>query len=174
MLENDRIRLRSLEISDVNRLYIWENDRSNWKVSHTITPYSNYVLTDYINSVTDVYSDKQLRLVIETKPDRVSVGTIDLFDCDFANRRAGIGILIADPDNRGKGIGSQVLDIIIDYCFEVLNLHQLYCNVLLDNPKSMALFEKYGFQKIGVKKDWTLYEGKFYDEVLMQKIRENG
>ena len=174
MLENDKIKMRSLEISDVGRLYTWENDRANWKVSHTITPYSKYVLTDYINSVTDIYSDKQLRLVIETKPDEMPVGTVDLFDCDFTNRRAGIGILIAQPENRGKGIATQVLTIIIDYCFDVLNMHQLYCNVLQDNPKSMALFEKFGFEKIGVKKDWTLYQGAYFDEVIMQKINKNG
>ncbi len=166
--------MRSLEISDVGRLYAWENDRANWKVSHTIAPYSKYVLTDYINSVTDIYSDKQLRLVIETKPDGIPVGTVDLFDCDFANRRAGIGILIAQPENRGKGIATEVLKTIIDYCFNVLNMHQLHCNVLQDNPKSMVLFEKFGFEKIGVKKDWTLYQGQFFDEVIMQKINKNG
>ncbi len=174
MLENDRIILRSLEIGDVNHLYNWENDRSNWKVSHTITPYSKHVLTDYINSVTDIYSDKQLRLVIELKENQNPVGTIDLFDCDFTNRRAGIGILIADPANRGKGMATEVLKLILPYCFDVLNLHQLYCNVMVVNKESMALFEKFGFKTIGIKKDWTLYQGAYYDEALMQMINSNG
>ena len=174
MLENDRIILRSLELDDVNLLYTWENDRATWRVSHTITPYSQHVLTDYINSVTDIYSDKQLRLIIELKENKTAVGTIDLFDCDFTNRRAGIGILIADPENRGKGIASEVLKLILPYCFEVLSFHQLYCNVLIDNPESMALFQKFEFKTVGIKKDWTFYKGAYYDEALMQKINSNG
>lgn len=174
MLENDNINLRPLEISDVDLLYAWENDRANWKISHTISPYSKHVLADYINSVTDIYSDKQLRLIIETKPGKNPVGAVDLFDCDFSNKRVGVGILIADPKNRGKGIASQVLELVIDYCFDVLGMHQIYCNILVDNPGSIGLFEKFGFNTIGVKKDWTVYKGAFFDELIMQKINKNG
>lgn len=121
MLENEQILLRSLEISDVSLLYSWENRRENWKVSHTITPYSLHVLTDYVNAVSDIYTDKQLRLVIVSKETEEPLGSVDLFDCDFKNKRAGIGILIADPANRGKGIASQVLGLIIEYTSKVLD-----------------------------------------------------
>lgn len=174
MLENDQILLRSLEISDISLLYSWENKRENWKVSHTITPYSMHVLTDYVNAVSDIYTDKQLRLVVMYKNTEEAIGSVDLFDCDFKNKRAGIGILIADSENRGKGIASQVLEILIEYTSKVLDFHQIYCNVLCNNPESIALFKKFGFETIGTKKDWTFYEGAFYDELLMQKILLNG
>lgn len=174
MLENKEIRLRALEITDVSLLYEWENNRENWKVSHTITPYSKHVLSDYVRAVSDIYSDKQLRLIIESKKAKEALGSIDLFDCDFKNKRTGIGILIADPLNRGRGLASQVLEIILDYAFKVLDLHQVYCNVLRDNPVSISLFEKFGFKTIGTKKDWTVQGGEFHDELLMQKIRANG
>ncbi len=174
MLENDQILLRSLEISDVSLLYSWENKRENWKVSHTVTPYSMHVLTDYINAVSDIYTDKQLRLVIISKDSEAALGSVDLFDCDFKNKRAGIGILIADSQNRGKGIASQVLELLVEYTSKVLDLHQIYCNVLCNNSESIALFKKFGFETIGIKKDWTFYAGAFYDELLMQKILLNG
>lgn len=170
MLENKTIRLRALEISDVSLLYSWENDRQNWKVSHTLTPYSMHVLTDYVNAVTDIYTDKQLRLIIESKIEKDPLGTVELFDCDFKNKRTGLGILIADPENRGRGLASQTLEILIDYCLRDLDLHQIYCNVLCNNQASIALFEKFGFETIGVKKDWTFHNGYYLDELLMQKI----
>lgn len=170
MLENERIILRALEPDDIDSLFLWENDRSNWRVSQTLVPYSRHVLTAYINSVTDIYTDKQLRLVIVSKEDNSPLGTIDLFECDFKNKRAGIGVLIADPNNRNKGYASEALALIVEYCDEVLGMHQAYCNVLSDNHSSKALFEKFGFIQTGVKQDWIYHEGKYIDELVMQRI----
>jgi diamine N-acetyltransferase len=170
MLENEIIKLRALEPADVDKLYIWENNPANWKVSHTLAPYSRHVLLEYINSAGDIYADKQLRLIIETKPAGSAIGTVDLFDCDFKNRRVGIGILLADADSRGKGYGSRTLDLLLPYCFDSLAMHQVYCNVLAENTESLALFEKFGFQKVGLKKAWTVHQGTYYDEWLLQKV----
>ena len=59
-----KIFLRPLEPSDVDVLYSWENSTENWKISSTTTPFSRKILTDYVNSIQDIYSDKQLRLMI--------------------------------------------------------------------------------------------------------------
>lgn len=173
MLENERIRLRALEMNDVDKLFVWENNRVNWRVSQTLTPYSRHILIDYINSVTDVFTDKQLRLIIEEKESQTAIGTVDIFDCDFKNKRAGLGILLAEPEKRGKGFASEVMEIVLPYCFQTLSMHQVYCSILIDNKESVRLFEKFGFEEVGIKKDWTYYDGKFYDEVLMQKFKEN-
>jgi diamine N-acetyltransferase len=171
MLESDRISLRALETTDVDKLFIWENNRANWRVSQTLTPYSRHVLIDYVNTISDVFTDKQLRLIIEEKEPQNPIGTIDIFDCDFKNKRAGIGILIAEPEKRGKGFASEVMEIILPYCFDTLSLHQVYCSIFSDNEESIRLFKKFGFKEVGVKKDWTFFDGKFYDEVLMQKLK---
>jgi len=172
ILESEHIRLRALEPKDLNLLFLWENDRDNWRISNTLQPYSRTALTQYIESIGDIYSDRQLRLIIEDKASDKPLGAVDLFDCDFKNKRAGIGILIANSEDRGKGLGSECLKIIIDYVFNTLTLHQLYCNVLMDNPKSLALFEKHGFKKTGMKKDWVFHEANFVDECTMQLINE--
>lgn len=173
ILENKDIRLRALEPADISLLFLWENNRENWRISNTIQPYSRTALTQYIESVGDVYSDRQLRLIIERKDKAEPLGAIDLFDCDFKNKRAGIGILVADDKNRGKGIGSACLEVMIDYVFNTLDLHQIYCNVLMDNPESLALFEKFGFKNAGIKKDWIYHEGQFVDECTMQLIKNS-
>ncbi len=173
MLENNNISLRALEISDVGRLYDWENDRNNWRVSHTITPYSKHILIDYVNSVSDVYTDKQLRLIIEDKTTKEALGTVDLFDCDFKNKKAGLGILIGDKGNRGKGLATQTLELMMPYCFEVLGLHQMYCNILENNEESLKLFTSFGFVKIGLKPEWVYSDGKYWNEWLLHKINPN-
>ena len=173
ILENGRVLLRALEPSDVDALYRWENDTDIWIVSSTITPFSRDLLKKYIEtSDQDIYSVKQLRLVIEAKDQgNIAVGAIDLFDFDPNNRRAGVGVLI-DPAQRGKKYGYEALGVLIKYSFSVLNLHQLYANVLEENKPGISLFEKCGFHIIGVKRDWVRSPNGWLNEYLMQKISE--
>ena len=169
-LKGNHIYLRALEPEDIEVLYAAENDETLWHLSHTQTPYSRYILESYLaNSHQDIYEAKQLRLVICTNAHH-PVGFIDLFDFDFKNRRAGVGILINRAQDRNMGYGSEALGLLINYSFKVLNLHQLYCNISNDNPESLVLFEKKGFQRVGLKKDWVYHHQRFNDEYLLQLI----
>lgn len=173
ILKGKLTQLRAIEPKDVDLIHKWENDSSIWYMSNTITPYSKHVIRQFIeNSHHDIYQNKQLRLMIE-KIDGDStetIGAIDLFDFDPMHKRAGVGILIADKTNRGKGFASDALNVLINYCFTILQLHQLFCNITADNAKSITLFQNKGFELIGNKKDWLLfYDGK-KDELLFQLI----
>ena len=99
------------------------------------------------------------------------VGCIDLFDFDPNHLRAGIGILISEKSDRKKGYASEALEILIEYCFLSLNLHQLYCNIGIDNEASVMLFQKHGFKISGIKKDWLREGTSFKDELMLQRIR---
>ena len=171
ILENKTISLRAPEPEDLDLLYIWENESSIWQVSGTITPFSKYVLRQYLEKAgDDIFQAKQLRLIIQLKKNHRPVGAIDLFDFDALHRRAGIGILIADPSDRRHGYAREALETLTAYCFSVLNLHQLYCNIAAGNKASIKLFAEAGFTESGRKKEW-LYDGRrFEDELLFQKL----
>jgi diamine N-acetyltransferase len=172
ILNNKNTNLRSLEPEDLDFLYSIENNEFFWEVSHTQTPFSKYVLRQYLESThLDIYEAKQLRLLIEEKSTKKQIGMIDLFDFNPQHKRAGIGILI-HPDFQKKGFASKALSLLIGYAFAHLDLHQLYANITTDNSKSISLFTKHKFEKVGVKKDWILTEGKFKDEISFQLIKK--
>jgi diamine N-acetyltransferase len=174
MNENESILLRALEPDDVELLYEWENNREIWRVSNTHTPFSKYILRKYIeNSHLDIYQTRQLRLMIERSRDgrKESIGCVDIFDYEPFHARAGIGILIADKANRDKGYATKALEEIVHYAFTQLDLHQLYCNITVDNMPSIRLFENAGFNKIGVKREWIKGENGFADEMMYQLVR---
>jgi len=179
-LKGKNISLRAIEPSDIDKLYQWENDTETWSVSNTQSPFSHFLLEQYIASAhQDIYSAKQLRLMIDLSPslnefpveESRTIGCIDLFDFDPNHLRAGIGILIADKSDRKKGYASESLELLIEYCFHTLNLHQLYCNITISNETSVLLFQKHGFQIAGIKKHWIRDGQKFIDELFLQKIR---
>ena len=172
MLTGKTIQLRALEPEDLSALYAWENNTNVWQVSNTLTPVSRHALEQYIqNSQYDIYTTKQLRLVIETNSKK-PIGCIDLFDFDVNNKRAGIGILIAEEVERNKGFATEALEILIKYSFTTLGLHQLYCNIMADNESSLSLFKKFGFQVIGLKKQWVRTGNSWANEYMLQLINE--
>ena len=169
-LQGEHIYLRALEPEDLEFIHTIENDESVWEISNTITPYSKYLIKQYLEqSHKDIFEVKQLRLVISSY-NNIALGMIDLFDFDFKNSRAGVGILVKEPTDRGKGIGSEALKLLIDYSFTHLALHQLYCNVSEDNDASIKLFTKQGFKNIGLKKDWIFVNGSYKNEYMFQLI----
>lgn len=172
-LSGTNIDLRALEPEDLDFIYYIENNETFWELSTTQTPYSKFLIRQYLeNAHRDIYEVKQLRLAICGK-DEALLGLIDLFDFDPVHRRAGIGILIAEKEDRGKGYGKEALKLLIAYAFTHLNLHQLYANISAENINSQHLFEACGFEKIGVKKDWTFVSGTYKDELLYQIIQNN-
>jgi diamine N-acetyltransferase len=173
-LSGQNIFLRALEPEDLEFVYAVENDEKIWEVSNTQTPYSRFLIREYLkNARQDIYEAKQLRLAICRQRSFQPVGLIDLFDFDPKNNRAGIGIMIKDEGDRNSGIGSETLELLIKYAFTQLNLHQLYANIDTQNSASLKLFTNFGFQQIGIKKDWNFVNGQYRDEALFQLINQS-
>jgi diamine N-acetyltransferase len=176
-LRGERLLLRALEPGDVDTLLAWENDMRVWSVSNTLTPFSRFQIEEYVlQAQHDIFTTRQLRLMIDRiEPGREapSIGTVDLFDFDPLHRRAGTGILIRESF-RASGYASEAMKLLIKYAFGTLRLHQLYCNILPGNKPSLKLFEKLGFVRCGVKKDW-IHEGRAWQEEWMfQLIHQDG
>jgi diamine N-acetyltransferase len=169
----DKIKLRALEPEDLELLYQWENNDSYWIISNTVIPFSKYTLKRYLeNSHKNIYETGQLRLMIDLIADKKTIGTIDIFDFDPFHKRAGLGILIADEDQRKKGYATMALNCLISYCFSTLQLHQIYCNILSNNCESIDLFKKLGFIQAGVKKEWIKTSEGYLDEYIFQLINK--
>jgi len=173
MLQGEKVRLRAVDPSDLDLIHAWENDSSLWHLGATVQPFSREVIMEFIaNAAHDIWTTKQLRLMVETLDGR-TIGTIDLFDFDPKNQRVGIGILIAGEENRRQGFAKEALTLLCGYCFNVLNLHQVYCHVTVDNPASITLFIAAGFATSGELRDWTRKGQGFVNAMVMQKFAQD-
>lgn len=172
-LTGNTIYLRALEPDDLEYIYRLENNEAIWEVSNTQTPYSRFLIRQYLeNSHQDIYEAKQLRLAICKIGTFDAIGLIDLFDFDPVNQRAGVGIIIQDVGERNSGVGTEALGLLISYAFNKLQLHQLYANIDSGNVASVRLFTNFGFQLIGQKKDWIKRNNNYHDEGFYQLIRQ--
>ncbi|MEG1762391.1 MAG: GNAT family protein [Bacteroidales bacterium] len=171
-----KIHLCSVEPTDIETLFVWENDREFWDSSNTILPVSRHSLEILVicNMESTLAQEKQARFMIklgDTKQPKqlVSVGIVDIFDYQTLHKRISCGIFIA-PEFQGKGYGKTALQLLAQHGKKHLGLHQLYCEVLASNTKSLALFKKIGFVECGRKKDWIWHDEGFCDVLCLQKL----
>ena len=164
------LRLRKIEPSDLPFLYQWENDATMWADSDTHNPLSRHDLHQYIENTTgDIYRDGQLRLIIEeSQLSTKVVGCIDLFDFDARNRKAAIGMYIA-PEARGKGVGKQAVQLLLDYAFDFLHLRMVYAIISVHNTACSHIYEQMGFTPSSPLANWTLE----VDAILWQRSQNH-
>lgn len=167
-LKSDRIIFRSPEPEDLEFMYTMENDTTLWSVGDTLLPYSRYTLRAYLEqSKQDLFAERQARFVITLcdKP----VGMIDLANYDPLNGRAEVCIGLLG-EFRGQGIASEALQLLCNYSFDRLHIHQLYSYITAENVESRNLFVKLGFVETATLKDWQRRENGYIDVVLVQKM----
>lgn len=167
--KSENICLRAAEPFDAQQIYIWENDKDVWRVSDTTTPYSLYQIEQFLIGNNDVFANRQLRLMIETINNNITIGCIDIYDFDPYNQRAGIGILI-DQSVRRKGYAKEAIQLLEKYAFEDLLLNQIFCYIGEFNTGSVNLFEKLGYQRCGHRKEWLKTKNGFIDQLEYQKL----
>lgn len=173
-LKGNHISLRALEPSDADLLYRWENNQALWPVSFTQMPFSKFILDEFTNAAySDIYTNKQLRLMVNKLDTTETIGIADLFEFDPQHQRTGLGIYI-DDSFRKTGCASECIGLLKEYCFKTLFLKQIYVHVSASNTASLALFEKAGFEKNGLKKSWTKTGLNSFEDVwFMQFINDS-
>lgn len=153
MLEGNNIRLRAVEPEDLDLMYLIENDTELWSCGHNTVPFSYYTLKQYLSENTnDLYRDRQLRLVIETK-EGISVGFLDLLHYEPLHLRAEVGIVVLAEQQR-RGIATESLQLLREYAFSFLGLKQLYAHIPDNNIASQALFTCCDYKKTATLQDW--------------------
>lgn len=148
-LHNDTIYLRAVELSDVDTLYRWENDTSQWATANTHAPYSRTQLWNYANDYDgDIYAHRSLRLMVCLQENNMAIGTIDIYDFDPANNHATIGVYISSH-HRGNKYGVQALMLATDYARRSIGIEQMMAITAADNTAAHVMLQAAGYRHCG-------------------------
>lgn len=166
-MKEPNIRLRALELEDLDFLYQIENDDRLWELGVSNVPYSRRVLLDYISSASaDIYVDKQVRLIVENERNE-QVGIVDLVDFDPRHRRAELGIVIKKEfQNQGYAKASVVR--LLQYARNILHLHQVYAIVAERNEKAAKMLQSVGFEGDNILKQWLCCQDGYENAIFFQ------
>lgn len=169
MIIGKTISLRVTKLTDVPKIFEWENNPENWQVSETDRAYTFEEINLLLQSSEDIYENGQLRFLIVSNLNFELIGTLDLFQCDFEEKSVHLGILIADKQNRRRGYAEEAINLASDYCSNKLLINEIICSIQAENIPSLELFKKCGFQKIEEEKENPIFDSKS-DKVVKMKL----
>lgn len=170
-LSGKHIFLRKMEPEDLEFLYSVENNSNFWYCSETKSPYSRWELKQYIENYSyDIFTTKELRLMICCSESRKAVGIVDLFEYHPLHNRCGVGIIVS-PEFSNQGIATEAISLIKEYVFGTLLAKQVWCMIDAENTISIALFEKSGFVRSGELKQWKRSSDGYKDVLIFQYVK---
>jgi diamine N-acetyltransferase len=143
----DHIYLRNVLPTDASIIFAWENNPENWEVSNTERCFTLNEIEEFVNQPQVIFLNLQIRFVICIKNTNKPIGCIDLFDYE-KGISVGVGVLIADKNDRNKGYAKEALKQLINYVRNELNVAYIFCNIFKTNTASIRLFEHGGFKFI--------------------------
>lgn len=161
MLSDKTIRLRAIEEKDLEWIAIARSDPQMCQYFCEYAPISLRQQTKWYEA--QLNNKNEFNWVI-TSAAGEAIGTISIYDIDGRNRKAEWGrFCIFNQSYRGQGVGRAALGLVIQYAFEHLNLHKLYCDVLSDNSAAIALYKSMGFSEEGLLRDHIFKFGRYKD-----------
>lgn len=119
----------------------------------------------------ETYNRSLLFFQIVDKESMKIIGGCGFHNWYFDHKRAELGYAITNEDFKRLGIMSEALQAIIDYGFDVMDLHRIEALVGSQNTPSLRLMEKFGFTKEGILKEHYFINGIFEDSVVYGKLK---
>jgi RimJ/RimL family protein N-acetyltransferase len=104
--------------------------------------------------------------IVDLATDR-PLGRCMLFNVNPVDRHAMLGILIGEKAYWDQGYGQEAVRLLLDYGFNLLNLHNIMLGTFAFNERAARCYRKVGFREIGRRRQARIVAGQKYDVILM-------
>jgi RimJ/RimL family protein N-acetyltransferase len=168
MLRGERVLLRAIEDDDLPRYIQWLNDPT---VIEFFGQFQPMTLTQEQQWYEQMLQDDSV-INFATEYNGQHIGGSGFCAIDRQNRNAEVGLFIGITDLWDKGLGREVLEALVKYGFDELNLNRIYLRVFAENKRAVHLYEKVGFQHEGRWRQAEFRHGRYHDMLWMSVLRE--
>ena len=168
MQHTSQVTLVALDPVHLARTRAWANDPQIMRLMNRERPVSEPAHEAWFESIRE--RDDCAFFAIETVEPAAHVGNVWLWAIERRHRKAELRIVIGEPSARGKGVGTEAIDLLCRYGFERLDLHRIYAHVLAINPSARRAFERAGFHLEGTLRDDRWTGDGFTDTYLLARV----
>ena len=162
MLEGKNLNLRVAEKDDVSLVAEW------WRNPQYMGEYQDVMEISEARLERVMLKDT-IFFIIEKK-DGTRIGHVGSFS-DSRGRSMEIGYAIV-PSERGKGYGTETIQIMVDYLFLSKDIVRIQAPTETRNIASQRALEKAGFSKEGIMRKSLDVRGEYRDMCLYSILRE--
>ncbi|MBQ3611653.1 MAG: GNAT family N-acetyltransferase [Firmicutes bacterium] len=169
-METQNFIIRETEFRDYEYFAVWEKDP-------VVTKYLSFdEERTYEDVVTEglynKFNKERIDLTIVARQSGEPVGRIYISRIDRHSDSLDITkFYIGDPKLWGKGIGREIMNEVLEYCFTFLHMERVTLDYYTGNKRASTLYESLGFKSEGVARNATKKDGRYYDLHLMSMLR---
>ncbi len=168
MIYGERIALRAIEQQDLPDYVEWLNDP---KVLEYFGSYSPLSLAQEEKWYEEMLQDRSFSaFAIEFEGQHI--GGAGLSEIDGRNASAEIGLFIGKPELWGQGLGFDVMQTLLRFGFEQMNLNRIFLQVFAGNERAIHLYEKLDFQHEGRWRQAQFRHDRYHDLIWMSVLRD--
>jgi RimJ/RimL family protein N-acetyltransferase len=157
---------------NLDLIYRWKNDFSlNDLVIAPPFPVSYVAVQQWLQ---DNQKDRnQVLFGIFDKDSHELIGIARIMFIDWIGRTADLGLYIGEPKYRGKRLGIEIVNTLLTYGFERLNLRKLSLRVLESNIPAIRCYESCGFTREGCLVNHYWINGSYQNALLMSVFNDS-
>ncbi|MHA1949563.1 MAG: GNAT family N-acetyltransferase [Candidatus Thorarchaeota archaeon] len=174
MYHGKLITLRALEKSDLDDILLYYNTLELRQFLGPPIVRSRKYMDEWLLkvSVWEPWRDGHLYLAIVEKASGDFLGIARLEDIRLPHNRGEIGISIYNPERREQGFGTDAMMVMLLIGFNILGLNSIYLDTMEDNARSIHVYEKIGFKRVGILRETEFMEGKHKGLMIMDILQE--
>lgn len=170
MLKPRGIMLSPLTPADLPILFKWINDREQVLFN---APYKPVHWDQHQKWFESIQQSREVIIFgIRLRKTNKLIGSCQLHGIDHIHATAELQIRIGDIAARGRGYGTDAVQLLLDFAFKDLNLRRVYLHVFASNVAAIRTYEKCSFIREGLLRQDAHINGVYVDVVLMGILRE--
>ena len=166
-LVGEKCYLSPVSMDDVEKYTEWLNDM---EIGQFVTLSDTVLDIDKESALLRKLMDNDYIFAIVEKDTNKVIGNCGIHNVSQVHRNASLGIFIGEKTFWNQGIGAEATNLLLDFAFNILNLHNIYLSVLSYNKRAIRCYEKIGFKKIGVQREFMFVSGKYHDVYLYDML----
>jgi len=172
MMIGERVYLRPVETSDAETIAQGMHDETETFFESGRIPLSPIGLTQWIEGLYKQQPSSEIQFAVCLRASDEIIGTVGVTGIDWINRTAETESYLSSPEHRGKGYGPEAKHLLLEYCFEYLQLEMLSSFVWEPNTRSAAAVRRQGYQPAGRIKSRMMQDGEFRDMLAFDLSRD--
>ena len=173
MLKGKRISLAPIKREYIDSFLKWFNDPEITQYLTMYRPMTRMEEEDWFENLKNRENSIHFAIVILAEDGLEKlIGNCGIHNIDWKNRVGEVGIVIGEKDYQNRGYGTEVIELLLEYGFNTVNLNRIELYVYDYNIRALRSYKKAGFTEEGRKRQFMWIKGKYYDAIIMSILAE--
>ena len=169
-IESNQVVLREVERADMEYKVRWYSDP---RINRTLLLEEKFDLDKTLKWFDEHIGDNSRREFIIENRQGERIGITGLVHIDLEHRMAECYCVIGNEAYWGKGIGTEVHRLLIDWGFKNLGLQKIWADIRAENAAIIKVVGRLGFTVEGTPKQDRYIDGKKVDVVRIELLRHD-